>query len=416
MKAADSNRAERARIGTVNIVFISGFLSPDSKGGPALRAQNSLVIMKKLGHVQAFDLDSIAPFAWSGGATKQLASEAKKSFLVACHKTLSRALQLIEISTQLVSLSAYFRLQELIRSSSPDVVWFSFASQYPLLFLSLRRRFTSIPFVADTDAVISTHLARAAYELSGPRRVVYEFLAHRTKVFENKILREASVSTAVSKFDLDEYRKRSTSYELALFPNVISTDTREQVDAPKHAIPTVLITGTFGGKESAMTHGVLWFLREVLPEVLVSIPEIAVNIVGRNASRLREFVDIPPQVNIFSDVQSLSPFFTEAWCSVCPLFFESGTRFKILEAAARAVPTISTSLGCEGLEFEHARDILVANTREEFAGMLVRLIRDSSLRSSIGASSLETLMEKYSIDSGELAARSILERYVSCEE
>ncbi len=325
------------------------------------------------------------------------------------YKAISRLLQIIEIFTQLVSVSAYFRLRRFIQDASPDLVWFSFASNYPRLFISLKRRFPSIPFVADTDAVVSTHLKKAAETMFGIKGHVYNHLAREKKKQENLMMKEAAVTTAVSNFDLAEYSSRSDSFNLALFPNVVALSSPVEDSVQRATSPTVLITGTFGGPESAMTHGTLWFLREVFPKVLESLPDLVVNIVGRNAIRILEFGELHSQVKIHSDVDSLDPFFAEAWCSICPLFFESGTRFKILEASERSVPTVSTTLGAEGLDFMHEKEILIGDSPKEFVTLTVRLLSDQDLRGSIGALSRKKVVRTYSIEAGEIAAKRILD-------
>lgn len=399
----------------MNIVFVSGFLSPRSKGGPALRAKNSLAVMQQLGNVRAFDLETISRFSWSGGETRPTYRTRQVPWVIVdsvskyFYTAISRLLQIIEIFTQLVSVSAYFKLSRFIQDASPDIVWFSFASNYPRLFVSLKRRFPSIPFVADTDAVVSTHLKRAAENMSGIKALVYGQIAKEKKRHENLMMRAATVTTAVSDIDLAEYSSRSESFSLALFPNVVALNSPVQDLVQRATAPTVLITGTFGGPESAMTHGTLWFLREVLPEVMGSVPNVVTNIVGRNASRILEFGEVHAQVKIHSDVASLDPFFAEAWCSICPLFFESGTRFKILEASERGIPTVSTTLGAEGLDFLHEKEILIGDAPKEFAALTIRILKDQDLRRSIGAHSRKKVVRIYSIEAGEIAAKRILD-------
>lgn len=400
----------------MEMLFISGFLSQRSVGGPALRAKNSLEILNRLSTVSIFDLDSISEFSWTGGAEKLVEGSSddqptlSRQISVWLHRRISRALQVLEIVTQLVSLSAFFRIKHLIIKESPDVIWFSFASKFPKLFLALRRKFPTILFVADTDAVISTHLWRASQSLSGLRRLAYKYLSRQTRKFESKILLEASVTTAVSEFDLNEYRSRLPAAKLFVFPNVVSAHKLDGFDVMKAQTPKVLITGTFGGPESAMTHGTLWFLNEVLPAVQSRIPRLTVDIVGRSASQIQAYVELPPSVRVISDVPSMAPYLSEAWCSVCPLFFESGTRFKILEASERALPTVSTTLGAEGLDFKNGKDILIADNSVDFALSVIRILESQNLRLSIGKNSRDTLVRKYSMEAGYLAARLILDK------
>ena len=64
---------------------------------------------------------------------------------------------------------------------------------------------------------------------------------------------------------------------------------------------------------------------------------------------------------------------------VVPLRIGGGTRLKILEALARGVPVVTTSLGCEGLGLRHGEEILVADDPAEFASCIERLFDDDEL-------------------------------------
>ena len=80
---------------------------------------------------------------------------------------------------------------------------------------------------------------------------------------------------------------------------------------------------------------------------------------------------------------------------MAPLRFGGGTRLKILEALARGVPVVTTSLGCEGLGLEHGRDALIADSPEAFASCVDRLMDDDDLCRTLAAAGRGTVEERY---------------------
>jgi glycosyltransferase involved in cell wall biosynthesis len=68
---------------------------------------------------------------------------------------------------------------------------------------------------------------------------------------------------------------------------------------------------------------------------------------------------------------------------VAPIFRGSGTRLKILEYMAAALPVVSTKKGAEGLNLEADTHVLYAETAAEFQGALRRLLCDSSFSKSL---------------------------------
>jgi glycosyltransferase involved in cell wall biosynthesis len=70
---------------------------------------------------------------------------------------------------------------------------------------------------------------------------------------------------------------------------------------------------------------------------------------------------------------------------VAPLRYGAGIRGKIGESAAFGLPVVSTRLGVEGLALEPGRDILVADSAQDFAAAVVRAYKDSQLWTRLAA-------------------------------
>ena len=49
-----------------------------------------------------------------------------------------------------------------------------------------------------------------------------------------------------------------------------------------------------------------------------------------------------------------------------------------------ATPIVATSVALRGLDVQHEREVLVADTPEDFASAILRLLRDETLRDKIG--------------------------------
>jgi glycosyltransferase involved in cell wall biosynthesis len=70
------------------------------------------------------------------------------------------------------------------------------------------------------------------------------------------------------------------------------------------------------------------------------------------------------------------PVYREASVAVVPIRSGGGTRVKILEAFALGRPVVSTTMGAEGLDVEHGRHLLIADTAEAFADACAALLDD----------------------------------------
>jgi glycosyltransferase involved in cell wall biosynthesis len=100
-----------------------------------------------------------------------------------------------------------------------------------------------------------------------------------------------------------------------------------------------------------------------------------------------------------------------ASASVCvvPLRMGSGTRLKILEAAAMAKPIVSTRLGAEGLEFHDGQEIELADDPAAFADAVVKLLVGApSDRRRLGQAARKRVEQDYSLPALEESLRQPL--------
>jgi polysaccharide biosynthesis protein PslH len=93
-----------------------------------------------------------------------------------------------------------------------------------------------------------------------------------------------------------------------------------------------------------------------------------------------------------------------------PLRWESGTRFKILEAFACRTPVVSTTLGAEGLAVEHGRHLLLADDPAGFAAAILAVLDDRALAQRLVEPAFELVRSTYDLSSAERQIEAILAR------
>jgi sugar transferase (PEP-CTERM/EpsH1 system associated) len=142
--------------------------------------------------------------------------------------------------------------------------------------------------------------------------------------------------------------------------------------------------------------GIIWFLREVYPEIRREVSHASLCIVGRApSSRLREIAARTAGVKVTGWVLDVRHYVWPAEVVIVPLRVGGGTRIKIPEAMAMAKPVVSTPVGAEGLSFQDGREICVARA-EDFARTVVQLLSNPALRNSVGAAARRAVVGNYS--------------------
>jgi len=143
--------------------------------------------------------------------------------------------------------------------------------------------------------------------------------------------------------------------------------------------------------------GMLWFLREVFPQIRRTAPDVSLSIVGRSPSpRLRAIAAAAPAVEVTGWVADVRPYLAQAEVVVVPLLVGGGTRIKIPEAMAMAKPVVSTPIGAEGLPFRDGREIRIAERSADFAQAVLELLGNVLLRKAIGAAARREVVAKCS--------------------
>jgi glycosyltransferase involved in cell wall biosynthesis len=142
---------------------------------------------------------------------------------------------------------------------------------------------------------------------------------------------------------------------------------------------------------------VRWFTTEILPRIHEKIPDAEFLGIGRNPpATLKALAESDRRIRLTGTVPDVRPHMAEAAAMVLPLRVGGGTRIKVYEAMAMGAPVISTSIGAEGLDYTHGKNILIADTAEAFANECIALLGNAEMSAGIAAEARRHVAEKYS--------------------
>jgi len=290
------------------------------------------------------------------------------------------------------------------------IVWFGYGNlSFPLMrrIRALRPR---LKLVCDTDSVWSRFVLRELPYASGLRKLRIS-RSGRSKQHEERAWVElCEVTTAVSEVDAEYYRGLTRQQDrIHLFPNVIDVASYGTRPArpPGFRNPSIYLAGSFGHFHSPMDTAARWVLEKVLPGLLQRIPALHFYIVGNNSDKGFGHLN-GPNITATGRLDSVLPYLCHADVALVPLHFESGTRFKILEAGACGIPLVSTTLGAEGIPLVDGRDILVADQPEAFATAILRLLEDKPLAAGLAANCARLVRGQFSVERLARDAEGIL--------
>lgn len=128
---------------------------------------------------------------------------------------------------------------------------------------------------------------------------------------------------------------------------------------------TLLFVGSFGYTPNV--DAALWFADRVWPRLRRHASRLV--IAGRNMPPALRALARRRGVSLRADLPDLSQVYARATVAIAPLRSGGGTRIKLLEAAARGVPIVATSLAAAGLALDRRR-AWIADGAERFAAAL----------------------------------------------
>jgi len=139
--------------------------------------------------------------------------------------------------------------------------------------------------------------------------------------------------------------------------------------------------------------GMLWFREHVWPLVKTAAPGARLTAIGRHAGRVLKSSQTDG-VEALSNV-GLMPYLRETGVFVVPLLCGAGMRVKILDAWAGGLPVVSTRIGAEGLRAVDGTNMLLADTPEDFAGAVVRVLQEPDLAARLAREGRRTVEAYY---------------------
>jgi glycosyltransferase involved in cell wall biosynthesis len=230
--------------------------------------------------------------------------------------------------------------------------------------------------VLDTQNLeVARMRAMATSDASLARRTIARLQVGPVARYEAEAVRSVARVLAVSHQEQSAFEKL-TPGRVRLVPNGVDTRRIAPIENPPNS-RRLLYMGSmsYGPNVDAVLH----FLGEIGP--LVRSADTVLDVVGSNppASIYEASTRSRLKTTVAGYVADIGPVYRASRAMVVPIRHGGGTRLKILEALAWGLPVITTPVGCAGLGLTDGREALIADTREEFAAAIDKLLLDDDL-------------------------------------
>lgn len=243
------------------------------------------------------------------------------------------------------------------------------------------------------DSSIWRRLARE--ELIPLKKLIFYWQHRSFRSYERRICPRFDLCLCVSTQDQGDLESICPGVITELVPNGVDPNyfkSGEDVEDETRLV----FTGSMDWKPNE--DAVEYFCYQILDHVRGEIPEVEFYIVGSNPTkRVLELGNIR-SVTVTGWVEDVRPYIASAAVFVVPLRIGGGTRLKILQALAMGKSVVSTPIGCEGLDLQPDRHLLVADWYRPFAEATVKLMKDRAMRQRLAENGKKLVQERHDWD------------------
>jgi glycosyltransferase involved in cell wall biosynthesis len=227
--------------------------------------------------------------------------------------------------------------------------------------------------VLDLVDCLSLNLMSRRDERRGPARAAYGLEYRRVRDYERAVAGHFPNLVISSPVDRAVLGDRA-----CVIPNGVDLDAFPFHGPEGRQRQTLIFTGNMAyppNEEAAR-----WFVRRVWPLLQARWPCLRLQIAGASPGPRVRALESWSGVSVLGRVPSMAEHLAAATISICPLQSGSGIQNKVLEAMAVGTPVVSTTVGNQGTQATPERELLVADSPEDFACAVDRLLRDGDLR------------------------------------
>jgi len=248
-------------------------------------------------------------------------------------------------------------------------------------------------------------------------RLLLKSQISKTMRYEGNTASRMDMNLVCSSDDKRYLREFTDTANITVIPNGVDI---EYFSQPQSTYPpglpdlekgkTLVFVGTldYGPGETAVSY----FLEEIFPLLQTEDKDFKFIAVGQNPSR--RLLKMSSDNIIFTGrVDDIRPYVSAASIFVVPLLSGSGTRLKILDAMAMKIPVVSTSIGAEGLTVNHEKDIMLADSPEDFARSISLLCNNHELQNTLIDNGFKLVSDQYA---WEIVWNSLDEVYGSLDK
>jgi glycosyltransferase involved in cell wall biosynthesis len=275
--------------------------------------------------------------------------------------------------------SAYTeRVKTLLETWHPDIVQIEFHIMGQYLSALMDYPAPRILVQHEPGEETARELIRSPY---APGRIMPQLDLLAWKRFEGEVIQQVQAVVVFTERDRQAVDKAGPHVPVVRIPFGTEIPERSLNQAGEEPL-SLLFVGNF--EHLPNVDAAHRLITEIFPVVRARFPESLLYIVGSNP---------PPKIQRLASenvlvtgyVPDLTSFLDRAALCIVPLRMGGGMRVKVLEALANGKAVIASSLAVQGLDLEDGRQVVLAESDQEFSKAAIHLLSTPDLRARLAS-------------------------------
>ena len=238
--------------------------------------------------------------------------------------------------------------------------------------------------------VLSKGIERRITSSSFYLKKLLKIEAERLKVYEHIMFEYFDNHSIISLQD-QELIYHTKRENITIIPNGIDSDFFKP-DANLVKKYTLLFNGNMQYQPNVKS--AQYIVEHVLPIVIAKYPEA--NLLISGTSPTKEVLALASEsVTISGWIDDIRDAYNSAHIFIAPMQIGTGSQNKLLEAMAMKMPCVTSKLANNALNATPDNEILIGNSKEEYAQLIINLIENNNMSSEIGKAGQDYVCQNF---------------------
>ncbi len=366
--------------------FVSRFPYPLEKGDK-LRAFNFIRQLSKKHEVILFAVTD-----------RRVTDEDKKALSPYCssihihyRSKISIAVSLLKnIFSKMPYSVAYFyskhadkKWQKIVKQIQPDLIFSQLIRTAPY------SNHYSCMKALDYMDCFSKGMYQREQQTHGFMRWVYGAEFERLRKYEQKCLHVYNIHTIISEEDKNSFSFNGKEI-IKVAPNGVDTEYFQPSQIEKKF--DLLFTGNMAYPPNI--NAVVFLVKKILPLIWMKRPQTNLLIAGANPDKEVRLLQ-SNKVKVSGWIDDIRDSYNQSRIFVAPMQMGIGMQNKVLEAMAMQLPCIVSTMVNRAIHAETGKEIITANTPDEFSGAILRLLDNKDESEQLSKAGREFVLKKH---------------------